>query len=276
MVAPESNLPPEAQPFGRYVLGAAEAALSEVQRVEANLGNTAGALSANVTNLSEALRNLVSGSYTKTEIDAFNAAFSVSLAGKADLSHTHDASAIVSGTIVRDVDTTGYVAGNDVYARSLATNITAARVSLWGRTGDGYIATATSSERNKGNIVTADIDPEAVLSIEPVYFNWKSDLAERQRRAALDAEDPEYDPDLHIHTEVGFIAERMHEAGLWEFVVYRRNPDDSLVLDDDGEPIPDAIHYVNWGIALQAVARKQAQQIIALEARLTALENRVE
>lgn len=169
----------------------------------------------------------------------------------------------------------GNVTGGNVFAQSVNTNITATRVAVWGRTSDGFIGTATSSEKRKANIRPLDIDPEAVLSIEPVYYQWIESLEERERRAQLPKDDPDYCEDMHVATEVGMIAERLHEAGLWQFVVYARNPDDSLMLDEHGEAVPDGIHYVNWGVALQVVARYLASEVKAMRADIAALQEAV-
>lgn len=164
------------------------------------------------------------------------------------------------------------VTGGNVFAQSVNTNITATRVAVWGRTSDGFIGTATSSEKRKANITPLDIDPNAVLSIEPVYYQWIEQLQERERRANLPLVDPEYAADMHVSTEVGMIAERLHEAGLWQFVVYARNADDTLMLDEHGEAVPDGIHYVNWGVALQVVARHLATEMTAMRSDIAELK----
>lgn len=167
------------------------------------------------------------------------------------------------------------VTGTNVFAQTINTNITAPRVAVWGRTSDGYLGTATSSEKRKANIRPLDVDPEAVLSIEPVYYQWIEQLEERERRSSLAASDPEFHADMHVATEVGMIAERLHEAGLWQFVVYARNDDDSLVLDETGDAVPDGIHYVNWGVALQVVARHLAAEQAQMRSDIAALKEAV-
>jgi len=168
------------------------------------------------------------------------------------------------------------VTGGNVFAQSVATLISATRVSVWGRTSDGFIGTASSSERYKTNIAAATIDAAAVLSIEPVHYQYIAELEERERRAALPVGHAHYNPDYRVGTEVGMVAERLHEAGLWQFVVYKRDQHDYLVLDDDGQPIPDGIHYTMWSVALQAVARAQAAQITELQAQYRDLADKVD
>ena len=175
------------------------------------------------------------------------------------------------------------VTGANVFAQSVATIITATRVAVWGRTSDGYIATASSSRQYKDNIEPADIDPLAVLSLEPKHYQWIEQLRMR--------DDPTYEgyvgPHHHVAVEAGFIAEEMHDLGLWQFVVYKRNPDDSLMLGPDGGAIPEGIHYQMLPVALVAVERylfwliqelfeqndRLTQRLDTLESRLARLEN---
>lgn len=160
--------------------------------------------------------------------------------------------------------TAAKVTGGEVYAQSVDTNITATRVAVWARTADGFIGTASSSRSLKTNIQPAQLDPARVLQVQPVHYEWRSEAAKRD-----DPTSPAYvGPEYHVPTEVGMIAEDVHAAGLWEFVVYERNPDGTLRLDDNGEGIPQGIHYTNWGVALQAVVREQQRQIDELRTRL--------
>lgn len=192
-----------------------------------------------------------------------------------DLVDTVNALAASGVTWEGPVLTAGDVNGGALYSQTINTNITATRVAVWGRMSDGFLGTATSSEKRKANIRPLDVDPEAVLSIEPVYYQWIEQLEERERRAGLPASDPEFQADMHVSTEVGMIAERLHEAGLWQFVVYARNDDDSLVLDENGDAVPDGIHYVNWGVALQVVARHLAAEQAQMRSDIAALKEAV-
>lgn len=154
-------------------------------------------------------------------------------------------------------------------------NITGSRTTAWYQNSNGWLGNTASTERLKTNIRPTDIDPLAVLSVEPVYYQWIESVQERERRAALPEDDPEYEADMHVHTEVGMIAERLHAAGLWQFVEYERNSDESLILNDQGDAVPYGIHYINWGIALQVVARYLHERMTNLEARVDQLERGV-
>lgn len=184
----------------------------------------------------------------------------------------------------------GNVTGGNVFAQSIATNITAGRVTVWGRTSDGFLGTATSSERFKTNIRPVDIDSkaDAICQIVVSYFEYIDEVRKR--------DDPDYEfyvgAHYHVGTNMGAIAERMHELGLWEWVVYEREmvyepgPIDDraqseemflpgtwveqLKLDAEGEPIPSAIHDILIGWAALIVAQSNARRITAIEDRLTA------
>lgn len=183
------------------------------------------------------------------------------------------------------------VTGVDVYAQSLGTNITAARVALWGRTSDGYIATATSSERFKTNVrPSAQRDPRVLLEVVVSYFEYIDEVRKR--------DDPTFEhyvgPEYHVGTNIGAIAERLHELGLWEYVVYEREPitdwrvvwdvenaeveatevvvGDQLKVDAAGEPTPYGIHDMLLVYEVIRLAQWQNRRMDRLAARLRALD----
>jgi hypothetical protein len=151
------------------------------------------------------------------------------------------------------------VTGGDVFAQSLATNITASRVTLWGRTSDGYIATASSSQRYKTNESLANLDVSKILALPLRHYQY---IAEVERAAA--------DPAYHASLELGLFAEDLHAAGLWEFVVYQRDDNGHALRDADGNVIPEGIHYQLLALALLPVAQSQQAQIDSLVKRLSA------
>lgn len=112
---------------------------------------------------------------------------------------------------------------------------------------DGWLGYNTSSRTKKQDIVPANIDVDAVLSIEPVNFRYISRVEKVGDEAAI---------------EIGFIAEDLDEAGLNNFVAYGH----------DGEV--QTVHYEMFAVALQAVARDQANKIKSLTERIEALENK--
>jgi hypothetical protein len=121
--------------------------------------------------------------------------------------------------------------------------------------------------------VPANIDPLAVLSIGVKHYNYIAEVAKRD-----DALSPNYvGPDHKVHVEVGAIAEELHAAGLWEFVVYERALDGNLLRDASGCPIPEGIHYQMFSVAVLAAAQylnklatQQGDELANIQVRLTA------
>lgn len=236
-----------------------------LETVTNRLAQIPGEVQAAITNLS----------MTKADIQA-------ALAKKSDTAHKHAAEDITSGTLSNPVATTGAISaasltssgdlrGATLYASGApGYNITGTRVAAWWQSADGRAGTASSSERYKTHIEPWTVDPERVLQVVPVFYQYREAVwvAESQKVGAIPFA---YDPNAHAPLEVGFIAERLHELGLWEFVVYQRTASGTLRTTDGGQPIPDGIHYINWGIALQAVARWERDQREALERRVDAL-----
>jgi hypothetical protein len=194
-----------------------------------------------------------------------------------------------------------------------AFNMTGTRVSGWHQI-DGHIGTASSSERFKTNIVDAQLieKAELILDVQWVYYNYKAEIAKRD-----DPTSPEYvGPEYQVHQELGGVAERLHEAGLWEFVIYERDVvtetryrdveevavirprklaatvtqepyevfvSDTLRLNEKGEPIPYGIHYDMLGMAAIAAAqylyrlhKVQVARTDKLAERLAALDGQSE
>lgn len=167
-------------------------------------------------------------------------------------------STVTAGT---DIAATGNVtAGNNlsgpnIFATSvfaanaglIAGNITTARTQTWARNSDGYIGNTLSSIRFKTNVEDSGIDPLAVLSIGVKHYRYIEEVRKR--------DDPTYEfyvgPEYHVALEVGAIAEDLHAAGLWEFVVYEHEyltgeggeAVETLKLDAEGHPVPQSIHY---------------------------------
>lgn len=177
------------------------------------------------------------------------------------------ASGISTTTIAASGAITGgsSVTGVDVFAQSLSTLITASRVTLWGRTADGYIATASSSRRYKTNETPAKLDIAAILKMQVKHYQY---IAEVERAKS--------EPDYHAALEIGLIAEDLHDAGLWEFVVYKRDDMGHAVLDENGNYIPEGIHYQLLALALIPVVQSQDARLNKLAARVAALDGKTE
>lgn len=202
---------------------------------------------------------------------------------------TIDASAIVSGTLTRPVaspgtitaagsitagnnlNATNGVSGGDLYtANGPGFNITGGRVTAWLETATGRVGMATSSERYKTAIEDATTDPEAILGISVKYYQAIAEVAKRDDPNSESYIGPQY----HVSVNIGMIAEDLHAAGLWEFVVYQRDENDNLVLDENGNPIPDGIHYEIFALAVLVATQYVNTRLTALEERVTTLEGK--
>jgi hypothetical protein len=246
-----SNLSRESTPWGREVEGRIQdleraAARSDGNNLNANKSQNSSIdlVTKNISNITASVQAAISAiTINPSQINPGTIPGGVLLNG----------SQVTTGTIPADVSASNVTAFN-LFDQNVSFNITAGRVAVWGRTSDGLLATATSSERFK-----TDIEPtnwpleklEAVVNMASVYYHWISAI-----------EQAKTDPNVQVHLEIGYIAERMHEAGLWEFVVYERGDDDRLLYNAETfeatgkrEPIPYAIHYSNWAIAVHAVVQ---------------------
>ena len=130
----------------------------------------------------------------------------------------------------------GLLDSNDTYNNEITTT----RRAMW-MSSAGVFGYASSSRTKKQDIVEANLDPAAILSIEPKLFRYIKAVEELGDAAPV---------------ELGMIAEDLHDAGLTHFVDY----------DDDGTI--QGIHYSMYVTALQAVVRDQAARIAEIERRL--------
>lgn len=219
------------------------------------------------------------------------------------------ASSITGGTLGSGITLAGPVTnsqnntGNQFAASDLFTfngpgfNITGTRVAAWLESATGRIGMATSSLRYKTAIVDATTDPRAILSLSVKYYQYKSEVAKRDDPTA----DGYIGPNYHVPTNIGMIAEDFQAAGLWEFINYQyyglpcgedtfttddegnetrvlKNPTTetnlagTLVLDDNGQPVCEGLHYEIFSVAVLIATQSLDARLTALEARVTALE----
>jgi hypothetical protein len=136
-----------------------------------------------------------------------------------------------SGTVVFG----GLLDSNDTYAN----DITTTRRAMW-ISSAGVFGYASSSRTKKQDIVSANIDINSVLSVEPKQFRYIKAVEQFGADAPI---------------ELGMIAEDLHDAGLTHFVDY--GPDGDI----------QGIHYSTYVVALQAVVRDLAARVAALESK---------
>lgn len=124
--------------------------------------------------------------------------------------------------------------------------ITGTRYAVWVETATGRQGNTISSRRYKTNERPANIDPLAVLSLEPKVFNYIAEIRKR--------DDPDFEeyvgPEYVVADEYGFMAEDLHAAGLTHLVYY--------VPDENGNPRPHSVDYVMFAVTLLAAVRHLA------------------
>jgi uncharacterized protein YdcH (DUF465 family) len=170
-----------------------------------------------------------------------------------------------------NVSAGGSVSGDNLSTVNGPTTFhTGPRVAAWLLNAGGLVGTA-SSRRFKTNIRGAAIDPAAVLGVEVKHYQYLAEIDKRDNQ-----ENPLHDPEHHVATEVGMIAEELHDAGLWQFVFYERDADGALVLDGEGEPTPFGVHYELLAMALLPVAQQQERRLSDLAARVSAMDGQSE
>ena len=280
------NLPIESMPWARAITKNVLDLISFGSQSGQRTGNTLTqlqgtiqALGVNISNLNVKFNNAIIGLVFDAG-QVVSGVFSIAripTIPSTQVSGTWPNSVSTGGTVAASGNVTSgsdVVAGNNVYAPTaglIGGNIAGTRLTAWVEVATGRIGNTSSSARFKMNIRESAIDPLKVLSIVPKYYQYIDEIRKR--------DDPKYKsyvgPNYHVALEIGMIAEELHAAGLWEFVAYNYEKDGTLSLDPMGNPIPNTIHYANWAIALQVVARYQQKKIDNLESRLLALESKV-
>lgn len=155
------------------------------------------------------------------------------------------ASKITSGTLTVSVSTGGSGRFGDAWNY----NIVSTRRSVW-MDSSGQLGHTASSERYKAAIRRAELDPLAVLEqLEVVYY------VPRMSKEQLIANGGKES------TEIGVIAERLAEAGLWEFIF----------TDDEGQI--EGVHYELLALAAIVAAQHVWNEHKSLAERVAQLEN---
>ena len=195
-----------------------------------------------------------------------------SLAGKAATGHKHTTGDITSGVLPIARGGTGassidgarasldvapniaYYGGfrRDVWDR----NITGQRRSAWIEDAGGTInlGHTASTRASKQNIRPVGLTEQQLRAIPVVLYRYRAEV-DRERS----------EPGYRAATEIGTIADDLHDLGLWHFVVYEGRGDDAR---------PVSVHYELLGLAALALAQQLAGRLDALEKRLSGLEAR--
>ena len=261
-----------------------------------NIASLVSQVSAALADLeSQVAAQITAQSYTRAEIDSRIATVDGRITNPGNI---NPGAVSASGNI----STPGAVTGSNVYAtQAPGYFITGTRVAGWWESATGRAGTASSSIRFKQDLVEVDYEKfEDILDVGIYYWSYKDEVRKR--------DDPDYEhyvgPDYHVATNLSTMAEYLHEKGLWEFVIYEREPvvrtvievvideegneteiehhttvGDTLKLNEEGQPIPQGIHDYLLSYALVAVGKVQRDRIREMKViqdgileRLTALE----
>lgn len=143
------------------------------------------------------------------------------------------------------------VTGDLTYVAPIETGTT--RPLYWNNTSN-LVYRLSSSQRYKTEIKDAEIDYETLLNVRVRTFKNKQQV----EQVGLEAAELTY----------GYIAEELHDLGLTDFVVYED--------DENGNSRPESVNYMSMALASHAMIKHQDGLIKSLEARLSALESKVE
>lgn len=185
--------------------------------------------------------------YTETEVDSL-------LAGKAATSHTH--ASLTSGGSQWYYSSGAWRSANRVYTSdSIETdqymragaawgyNITGTRRAMW-MDATGTFGHTDSSAKGKRGIAAVDgtvSDGAILLTREQLRL---MQVVSYQRVQELKREKDE--PGYRAPVEIGVVAEQLHDAGLWPFVMYEGRGDDA---------VPIGVHYEILALAAIQLAQ---------------------
>jgi hypothetical protein len=187
--------------------------------------------------------------------------------GPAEINKTRDYIAEFTADVEVDLaDTTGDLPQSRVtgsWSKAVSTNSSGrfgaaynndisayTRRVVWMRT-DGTLGHAPSTRRKKQDIRPAELTLEQLRSIPVVlYRNIQAVVNELAGKG-------------QAATEIGTIAEELHDAGLWQFVWYEGRGESA---------IPAGVHYDLLALAALSLGQQLADKLDQIELRLQALE----
>jgi hypothetical protein len=179
-----------------------------------------------------------------SETDAATPKSYVDAAVSAGASHSHSAADITSGTLARPVSTSG----SGRFGAAWGNNIVSTRRAVW-MEADGTLGHTASARKFKQDIRPAELTFEQLRAIPVVLYRYRKQVA-AEKAGKID----------HAATEIGTLADDLHELDLWQFVIY----------DDAGAPL--SVHYELLALAALSLGQQLADRLDAFEARLSALE----
>lgn len=203
---------------------------------------TVAKLSALVSNIQAQLDAYNAARYTNAQINSLVASPGNIAPGNVAASGNITAAGGVNAS--GDVNVGGALRAQSVYSTTLAS----AYRAVWSTSVDGQLGYVPSSERFKRDIATLVENADVLLKLNVVTFRYIAAVEELGKDADI---------------EVGLIAERVDELGLWWLVDY----------EEDGVT-PFGIRYERVGLAALLVAQYVAAQHADIALRVEALEAR--
>lgn len=156
---------------------------------------------------------------------------------------------------------TGYIGANAQIAATALTSggaITRSQLANDGLgltgasiTAGGNFVRTSSSARYKQDIEDLNVPYESILNLQPKTFRRKDEVSKLGDKAKV---------------YPGFIAEDIADTDLDMFAFYK--------IDDDGNKVPEGVHYPELTAALVSALKHQDSLIKSLTARIEALESK--
>jgi hypothetical protein len=242
-VIPASNLPPEAQPWGREVQRIVQNSVSDVARNSLDAVNNAKQLTSTINNLTEQLQLGIGNVYNKAEVDGKDATVSANAASSlsAGLSGKENNITVLNaargGTETTNVYNNGFSSGSWRATYALTTGVL------------GYVVSTREAKQDfeptRHNVLN-------LLNVPLQSWRYKDDVELNEDEAIW---------------RTGFIAEDIHDSGNTWLVEY--NEDGTVAGLADARFGAAAIAMV------QSVNTKLLEKIAQLEERINKLEDKV-
>lgn len=236
-IPPLRNLPPDAEPWGRFIENQQRLLARGLDALAQASGNGNSALQGSYDQLAQQLQTLTDLTVNLVETVENLASSGVTWAGPVSTSGNIVANTITATNALNSTGT-GEVTGVFKNPAAYTNPITTSFRAVWVTSVDGQYGFNLSTIRSKQDVEDAFIDPATVLLLRLVWFRYI---------AAVEAEGDA------AETHLGLIAEEVHELGLTWLVEY----------DDEGLPCGIKFHLL--AMALLAVAQNHEERLQALE-----------
>lgn len=198
----------------------------------------------------------ITGLSTLLAAKADSSAMTTALAGKAPSSTTttaNNAAAAAAQARQGDMDIAVWVRDVSAYTRA----------AVWmGFPGQVLLGFAPSTRASKTDIRAVDLTLEQLRAIPVIFYRYLAAIAREKD-----------EPGFKAATEIGTIADDLHELGLWPFVMYEQDKHGRTVIDKrTKDAIPRGVHYELLGLAAIRLGQLAHDRLDDLEQRLAKIE----